>query len=109
MAETLGSLGQAALPATTLTSILTVGGSATAVLSSLVVCNRGGTATTLRVSHAIAGAVDAVGQYLYYDLPIPANDTFAASLGVTLAATDVIRAYAGNGNLSINLYGVSQT
>ena len=42
---------------------------------------------------------------LYYDLPLAANDTFAATLGVTLGTTDKVRVYASTANLSFNLFG----
>ena len=105
MAEIYKNLGQTALPATTLTDVYTVPASTEAVISSIIVCNRGATATTFRISHAVNGAADSDEQYLYYDISIPANDTFVASLGLTLGDSDKIRAYAGNANLSVNLYG----
>lgn len=109
MADTLKVLGQSALSATTLTDIYTVPGATSATVSSLVVCNRGGSATTFRVSVAPGGAADANSQYIYYDVSIPANDTFVATIGLTLATTDKVRGYAGNGNLTISLYGVEVT
>lgn len=109
MADTLKILAQVAPAATTLTVAYTVPALTSAVISSVVVCNRGVSATTFRISVAVAGAADATKQYLYYDCPIAANDTFAAALGITLATTDVFRVYAGNGNLSFNLFGVQVT
>jgi hypothetical protein len=102
-------VAQAALAATTLTDVYTVPAATIATLSSVVFCNRGGTTTTVRLSIAAAGAADAPKQYLYYDLPLPANDSFIATIGLTLATTDVLRAYAGNGNVSINAFGVAVT
>ena len=57
------------------------------------------------LSIAISGAATTNKDYIYYDLPIGANDTFIATIGVTLAATDVVRVYASNTNLSFSLYG----
>lgn len=109
MAETFKILGQAALAATTLTDVYTVPAATSASISSVIVCNRGATATTFRISLAIAGAGDATAQYLYFDTPIEANDTFIATIGVTLATTDVLRAFAGNTSLSVNVVGVQIT
>ena len=75
----------------------------------MTLCNRGGTATTFRLSVAAAGAADATKQYLYYDVSLPANDTFTATVGITLATTDVLRAYAGSANVSVNAFGVEVT
>lgn len=109
MADATKVLGQAALAATTLTDIYTVPGATSAVVSTVYICNRGSAATSFRLSVAIAGAADANAQYLYYDVPIPGNDTFALTVGLTLATTDKLRAYAGNGNLSVSAFGVEVT
>lgn len=109
MADTPKVLGQSNPTATTLTDMYTVPGSTTAVGSSLMVANRGATATTFRVSVAVAGAADSNEQYLYYDVAIPANDTFMATLGMTLGAADVVRVYAGDAQLSFNLFGSEQS
>lgn len=71
-----------------------------------MVANQSATATSFRVSVAIAGAADTPAQYLYYDIAIPGNDTFAATLGITLAATDVIRVYNTLATCSFNFFGV---
>jgi hypothetical protein len=109
MAETVKVLAQLAPSATTLTDLYTVPGATSAVVSSLVVCNRGSVDTTFRVAVAVAGAVDATKQYIYYDTAVPGNDSYAVTIGKTFAATDVVRVYAGNGNLSFNLFGSELT
>ena len=98
-------LGQSNPNATTLTDAYTVPATTETVVSSLVVCNRSGSATTFRVSIAPGGAANSNEQYIYYDAPIPANETFAGTLGVTLATTDVVRVYAGAATLSFNFFG----
>lgn len=103
MAETLKNLAQANPSAGTLTDIYTV--SASAMVSSIVICNQG-CAATFRLAHAIAGAAATTAQYLYYDQSVPAKQTFVATVGLSLAATDVIRAYASSGSVSFNIYGV---
>ena len=98
-------LGQAAPAATMLTALYTVPASHSVKEAEILVCNRGATATTFRISVAVGGEADATKQYLYYDVPIDANDSFNASIGLTLAAGDVVRCYAGNANLSFTLFG----
>lgn len=107
--ETRKILAQSAPSATTLTDVYTVGGGTQSVISSMLICNRGAPVTTFRISTAPAGAVDATSQYIYYDITLNGNDTFAATLGITLNATDVLRIFAGNGNLTITLFGVEIT
>lgn len=109
MADTLKNLAQSNPALGTLTGVYTVPGATSAMVSSLIVCNQGATTATFRISHAVAGAADTAAQYLYYDMPIPAKQTFAATVGLSLAATDVLRAYASSGSLSFNVYGVEVT
>lgn len=105
MASTYKSLGQVAPLATTETVLYTVPANTQAISSSFTVCNRGAAATTFRMSHSVGGGATANKDYRYYDLAIPANDTFIATIGMTLSAGDVVRVYAGTANLSFNLDG----
>jgi hypothetical protein len=109
MAEAHKPLAQTNPSAATLTDSYTVPSATSAVVSSIVICNRGGTETSIRISVAVGGAANDNKQYLYYDLPLPANDTFIATIGVTLAATDVIRVYAADAQVSFNIFGVEIT
>jgi hypothetical protein len=107
MTETLKVLGQSVPTATTLTTLYTVPAATSAVISSIVVCNQNSSTTIrFRVSIAIGGAADATSQYLYYDLPLLNNDTFIATVGISLAATDVVRIQSDTANVSFNLLGV---
>ena len=108
MAQVLKILGQAAPLATTETDLYTVPAATTAAISSLVICNRGA-ATTIRVSVSAAGAVTATKDYIYYDVALPANETLIATVGITLAATDKVRVYAGTANTSFAVYGSENT
>ena len=98
-------LGQSSPSATTETVLYTVPAATSSVCSSLSICNRGATQTTFRVSISAAGAATANKDYLYYDVTLAGNDTFIATIGVTLATTDVIRVYSGNASLSFQLFG----
>jgi hypothetical protein len=98
-------LGQVATLATTETTLYTVPASTTTVISSLVVCNRGNSVATFRVSIAVGGGATQNKDYLYYDVLMPPNDTFVLTGGVTMNATDVMRVYASTANLSWNLFG----
>jgi len=97
------TLGQLYPSAATATLLYTSVGET--VASSIVVCNQSAVATSFRVSIRIAGAADATKQYLYYDLPINGNDTFIATIGMTLGAGDLVYVYATLGTLSFNLFG----
>ena len=105
MAVTPTLLGQLNPSAATLTTLYTVPSSTNTTVSSIFVANRSATDTSFRLSVANAGAADNDIQYLYYDVAIPGNDTFATTTGITLEATDVVRAYATLATLSFNIYG----
>ena len=109
MAEAYLVLGQENPIAATLTEIYVVPASTETIVSSIVVVNRSATPTAFRVTVAPAGAADSNEHYIYYDRPIGANDTFAATLGITLATTDKVRVYATLATLSFNLYGTEVT
>lgn len=105
MATELKVLGQANPSAATPTTLYTVPASTEAVCSSLSVCNRSGTATSFRVAVRPAGAVLSNEHYLYYDVTLAGNDTFVATIGMSLDETDVVTVYATLATLSFNLFG----
>ena len=105
MATAYKVLGQVSPSATTETDLYTVPAVTSAVASSVIVCNRSAVLATFRISIAVGGGTTAPKDYIYYDLPIGANDTFIATIGVTLATTDKVKVYASNTNLSFSLYG----
>lgn len=105
MPTTYKVLGQVAPSATTLTTLDTVPSATQAVVSTIVVCNRAATAATFRIAIRPAGATLSNEHYIAYDASIAANDTTALTIGVTLAATDVISVYASSANLSFNAFG----
>jgi hypothetical protein len=109
MANTYKILGQIATNAATETNLYTVPSSTSTVISSIVICNRGNTATTFRVSITSTNTATPSKDYLYYDVTLAGNDTFIATVGITLATTDKVRIYAGNANLSFNLFGTEIT
>ena len=105
MATTYRVLGQESPPATTETPLYTVPSATSAIGSSIIIANRSTSVATFRVSIAVNGAATTNKDYIYYDLPIGANDTFIATIGITLGDTDEVRVYASNTNLSFSLYG----
>jgi hypothetical protein len=105
MAHTKKPLGQISPSAATNTTLYTVPAATSTVISSLTVCNRSTTATSFRIAIRPAGATISNEHYLYYDVIIAGNDTFAATLGITLATTDVITVYATLATLSFHAYG----
>jgi hypothetical protein len=105
MTTTLKVLGQVAPSAASLTTLYTVPALTSTAVSSITICNRSGTATSFRVAIRPAGAAISNEHYLYYDVTIAGNDTFVATIGVTLATTDVVSVYATLATLSMQIYG----
>jgi hypothetical protein len=105
MATNYKVLGQSSPAATTETDLYTVPSDTSTVASSVIVCNRSAVLSTFRISIAVGGGATSNKDYIYYDLPIGANDTFIATIGVTLSATDKVKVYSSNTNLSFSLYG----
>ena len=76
-----------------------------AVVSTITVCNRGTASTTYRLAVRPNGTAVADSHYIAFDATVPANDSVALTLGVTLDANDILAAYAGNANLTFNAFG----
>lgn len=104
-------LGKSNPAATTNTVLYTAPNTATgaAVVSTLTICNQAASATTFRVALCnTAITTPAAADYVYYDVSIPANQTFAATLGWTLGQDQRIVIYAGSTNLSFVATGQEQ-
>jgi hypothetical protein len=108
MPQTHKVLGQSNPSATTLTTLYTVPSSTQAIASTLSVANLG-VSTTFRVAVRPSGATIANQHYLVYDASVSANDSFFLTLGISLAATDVVSVYAGTATLAFSLFGVEVT
>ena len=98
-------LAQSAPLALTNTTLYTVAASTSVVISTITICNRSSSQDTYRIAVRPLGAALAVQHYIAYDVPIAASDTTALTLGITLAATDVITVYAGTANLTFSAFG----
>ena len=105
MAVTYKVLGQSNPSATTATTLYTVPASTSTVCSTITICNQAASSDTYRIAIRPAGATLTPAHYIAYNSPITANDTITMTIGITLAATDVITVYAGTGTLSFNLFG----
>ena len=102
MSATYKVLAQSNPLAATLTTLYTA--PASAVVSTLSVCNQGAT-TTFRVLVSVAGESIDSKQYIIYDTGIDAKDSVFLTLGLTLAATDQVKVYANTANVSFNMFG----
>lgn len=105
MAVSYKSLGQISPSATTASTLYTVGSATSAVISTLCICNRAATTSTYRIAVRPLGATLANEHYIVYDSTIAINDSVFLTLGISLAATDVVTVYASSANLTFSLFG----
>lgn len=105
MATIYRVLGQSAPSATTNTDVYTVPSATEAVISTITICNRANTAATYRIAIRPNAATIANQHYIAYDATVPANDTIALTLGLTIDAADVVTVYASSANLSFGIFG----
>lgn len=103
-------LAQKALAATTDENLYVVPAGTKSVIKSIFISNRTNASISIRLSFAINGEALADKQYIYYDLPITANDTFLVEPqdGIEMGADDIIRSRASASGISITLNGVEK-
>lgn len=109
MADTYKKVFGSNPSAATLTDAYTVAASTSTIISTIVVANRSGTATSYRLSHSLAGAADNNNQYFAYDVAIAGNAVHSYTLGISMATTDVLRVYATLATLTFTGWGVEKT
>lgn len=109
MPQTYKTLGQSAPSATTDTTLYTVPSATSAVVSTLTVCNRDSASATYRVAVRVGGAAISSAAYLFYDITLPGNSADTHTLGLSLAATDVLTVRASTANLTFQAFGTEIT
>jgi hypothetical protein len=105
MATIYKVLGQSAPAAATQATVYTVPSGKQSVVSTIVVANRSGTSRLYRIAVRPGGATLASEHYIAYDVTVGGGDSTTLTLGITLAATDVVAVYATDADLSFSLFG----
>ena len=105
MPTTYKVLGQLNPTANTLSNVYTVPSATQAVVSTITVCNQ--TASNVSYSIAVApdGQADNVRHYIIRGGVVPAADSIAMTLGITIDANDQIRANTNNNSVSFSIFG----
>ena len=110
MATKYGSLAQVDLTTTALTDIYTVGSGKETVVSTIIIANRTSSADSFRIAVRVDGDAISNKHYIAYDVPVAANDSTTLTLGITMAATDVLSVKTETADrLSINVFGAEIT
>jgi hypothetical protein len=105
MTTTYKVLGQSAPAANTAITLYTVPSGNAAVCSTMTICNTGNANASISVQVAVANASSATGQYMVFNNNVVPSDTLFMTLGVTLAATDVVRVNSTQANVAFQLFG----
>jgi hypothetical protein len=105
MATIYKVLGQINPTANTATTVYTVPALANTVISTVTVCNQANTAALFSIAVRPGGETLANKHYINFNTTVPANDTVGLTLGITMAATDVLTANATTSTVSFNAFG----
>jgi hypothetical protein len=106
MASIYKVLAQSAPSATTEETLYTVPNGYSAVVSTIAITNQAGSSGTYRIAvRPSADASTTQKHFIVYGATVGANDSIMLTLGVTLAAGDLIRVYASSGNMSFSAFG----
>ena len=106
MAVAYKILGQSAPANTSNADLITVASARSQIVSTLVINNTNTSAASARVFARIGGATAATSNAIIYDAIIPANTTVSYTLGITLAATDVLTVRTNTANyLTFTAFG----
>lgn len=100
-----GILGQAALAATTNTTVYTVPATKTATFN-VVVTNRDASAASIQIALTASGT-PATSEYIEYNTVVPGFGVFEKTGVVAQAAKNLV-AYATTANLTVNVYGYEE-
>jgi hypothetical protein len=98
-------LGQSNPAATTLTTLYTTPAATSTIISTLTAANLSASAITIRIAIRPLGAAISNAHYLVFDASLGPNTTQTMTLGLTLAATDVVSVYASTNQASFHAYG----
>ncbi len=105
MPTTYKVLGQVNPAATTDTTLYVVPAATSAVVSTITVTHLAAGFSTFRIAVRPAGAALAAKHYLAYDVEIYEKTAQTLTLGITLAATDVITVRASSANVAFSAFG----
>jgi hypothetical protein len=106
MATAYKVLAQNNPSATTETTLYTSPSATSTVVSTLSIANLAGSSATYRIAvRPAADATTANKHYIVYGATVAANDSTMLTLGITLAASDVITVFASSANLSFAAFG----
>jgi hypothetical protein len=98
-------LGQVSPSADTNTTLYTVPANTSAVVSTINICNQGAGDASFRIAVRPSGESLAAKHYIAFGTTVASSDSIGLTIGITLAATDVITVNANTASLSFGVFG----
>jgi hypothetical protein len=99
-------IGQVCPTNTNAQTLYTVPAGRSAIISTIVVANISASAKSFTLAVRPAGATIENKHYIAYNVAIAANDSTTLTLGITLAATDVVTVFSSAASsISFNAFG----
>lgn len=109
MATSYKVLGQLYANAYTYADVYTCPAGTNAVVSTIAICNQDVSTTSYRIAIQKASEYSPITpqnkQFIAYEITLDPKDSTTATLGVTLAAGDVITVWAATNYVSFNVFG----
>lgn len=98
-------LAQLAIPAGVETVLFTVSGTTRCQVQGFTFCNNNSTFNSFRLAFCPLGVVNHPADWVYFDIPMPGNDTLLYEVDLTLNVRDTVLVFSTNGGVSVTLYG----
>ena len=105
MPTTYKVLGQINPSANTATTLYTVPSATQTVVPTITIANLASSTAIFNIAIRPAGATLANQHYIAYNITVGASDTTSLSLGITMAATDVITVTASSATVTFAAFG----
>lgn len=106
MAVRRGVLAQVQMTGSSLDDVYVVPDGKQVVISTITVCNTSAVSDdSFRISIGVGGAADSPEQYIYWDMTVPALQTFAITFGITMEVSDVLRAQSVSSDVIVCVFG----
>ena len=107
MARSFKRLDSTTVAANTDTALYTTPLATQAIVSTIVACNTGASDRTFRVAYVDSTNIADVttDDYLLYDITVTANNSYIATIGITMAPQHTIMVRASHAEVVFNCYG----
>lgn len=98
-------LGQTTTAANTDAQLYVVPASTDTVVSTITVAETGGAVATFKICVLSAAGATAAGKAIAWNVPLAANQVLTFTLGITLAASNVIEVQASTTTVTFTAFG----